>query len=96
MSTYGQASPLPRCKGSTPVTWFRSTPQPCKLAAWKDGWCKAHHPLQRALRETPLRELRSAQANLEKAKKRVKFYEDRITKLEGEVRKAKQLIEQHT
>lgn len=39
-----------RCCATTRPVWYRPEPTQCAWPAWKDGYCRKHHPVARAKR----------------------------------------------
>lgn len=75
----------PRCKGLVPPRWYKPEPTRCKLPAWKDGWCRRHHPANRGQKGTVRGQLESARRSLASAETKVNHWKRRITELEKEL-----------
>lgn len=84
------------CKAITTKRWYQDGPAECKLAAWKDGFCRQHHPANRARADRPGKELAAARKSLESAKKKVEHWAKRIAELEIEKLKWDRLVENFT
>lgn len=82
----------PRCKALTPARWYKSEPTQCKMPAWKDGYCRKHHPLNRAIKDKPLKEIAAARKSLESAEKKVAHWTKRIAELEAEQKKLESIL----
>lgn len=74
-------STLPRCRGMTRPKWY-ADPHPCRFPAWKDGYCRRHHP---AIRSMSLdKEILAAQASYDSALRRLEAAETRLVQLKNE------------
>lgn len=75
-----------RCKAITKMVWWRKEPTPCKLPAWKDGFCRKHHPARRAERGDVSKELGMCRETLKQAEQRVERAKQKLVELETEQR----------
>ena len=73
------AGSVNRCCAMTGAKWYRPEPTPCKLPAWKDGYCRKHHPVQRA--KGIVKEMDATQKALKTAKGKVAFYKQKVERL---------------
>lgn len=76
----------PRCKAITKMVWWRKEPTPCKLPAWKDGFCRKHHPARRAQRGDVSKEIVMCKETLKQAEQRVERAKQKLADLEKEQR----------
>lgn len=80
------ADGIGRCKALTKMVWWRREPMPCKLPAWKDGYCRKHHPARRAERGDVSKELAMCRKTLTEAQARVVRAKEKLAELEAEQR----------
>ena len=61
--------------------WY-ADPHPCRFPAWKDGYCRRHHPAIRSLSLD--KEIKAAQASYDSALRRLEAAETRLVQLKNE------------
>lgn len=76
-----------RCKALTKRVWHTPEPRPCKLPTWQDGYCRKHHPANRAKRGNVTNEIAACKLMLKSAEDRVERVKNRLVELEREQQK---------
>jgi hypothetical protein len=76
-----------RCNAMTKKVWHTPEPQPCKLPAWRDGFCRKHHPANRGKRGDVTNEIAACKVMVTRAVDRLRRVKKRLAELEREQQK---------